>query len=286
MARIRSVHPDICESEVLASLDAELERTFTRLWTYLDDQGRGKDDPRLIKAAIYPLSDLQTWEIVDQELTRLAESGLVIRWIRDGRKYLACRPESWDEYQHPQKPRQSKCPTPPGYVEVDYRPRTGEVTHSSGSLLDSDATPTVQVQEPYSPVVVDVVVDVTVEGEREADASSPPSRKDPILEEARGILNHWIENTIPKPVLSYYPEAIRTVAKFLRAGHDAKTIRKAMDELPGTVSAGTLSIALDKLKKPVQSRAAPVSDRNRDRILRISDAISERQNALEVGNGT
>ena len=56
MARIRSVHPDICTSETMAGLDAELERTFVRLWTHCDDFGKCFDNVRLIKAAYLPVA--------------------------------------------------------------------------------------------------------------------------------------------------------------------------------------------------------------------------------------
>lgn len=120
MPRIRSVHPDICISARMASLPAALERTFTRLWTHCDDGGRCLDNPRLIKAAIYPLHDEQTWEVVNDELSMLEEAGLVVRYEADG--IAAIQVRSWDEYQHPQRPSPSKLPPPP-LVDISRTPR-------------------------------------------------------------------------------------------------------------------------------------------------------------------
>jgi hypothetical protein len=71
MARIRSVHPDICISETMAVVSAELERTFVRLWTHCDDHGRCQDNVHLIKAGIYPLHLDVTPERLDEELDGL-----------------------------------------------------------------------------------------------------------------------------------------------------------------------------------------------------------------------
>lgn len=108
MARIRSVHPDICLSETMANLDALYERTFVRLWTHCDDHGRCVDNPRLIKAAIYPLHDEMTPEALDDELEVLCKAGLLVRYEVAGRPLIQVT--SWDEFQHPNRPKPSKLP--------------------------------------------------------------------------------------------------------------------------------------------------------------------------------
>lgn len=111
MARIRSVKPELCESETMAALPAEVERTFVRLWTHCDDEGRCKDNPKLIKAAIFPLHDDVTPADVDAHLSVLAAAGCVVRYEVDGVRCLAV--PSWKTHQHPQKPRKSVLPEPP-----------------------------------------------------------------------------------------------------------------------------------------------------------------------------
>jgi hypothetical protein len=117
MARIRSVHPDICVSETMAALPAELERTFVRLWTHCDDHGRCLDIARLIKAAIYPLHDDVTVDLLDWELSQLAEAGLLWRYEANGKHYVEVR--SWTEFQKPQRPRESKFPPCPRHVRAN-----------------------------------------------------------------------------------------------------------------------------------------------------------------------
>jgi len=184
MARIRSVHPDICVSDTLAGLDAELERTFVRLWTHCDDEGRCRDNPKLIKAALYPLHDDVTWERLDVELDCLDAKGLIVRYEVAGQRYLAVR--SWGEYQHPQRAKASNIPPP-----EDGRPREPSPTPPSPGSEES-RNGTRPVREP-SRTGEGVGEGVGVGGEREIhtssllpalavvpDAVSPPATRAPI----------------------------------------------------------------------------------------------------------
>lgn len=138
MGRIRSIHPDTCESETMAKLPASQERTFFRLLTHCDDAGRAQLNPRLLKAAIYPLIDEMTPDKVMKEIRALAAAGLLILYQVDGRDYLQVR--SWTEYQHPKNPSKSKIPPLP----QDYpRPTPGlpqDSTITSPSLTQDYPT--------------------------------------------------------------------------------------------------------------------------------------------------
>lgn len=113
MPRIRSVHPDICDDEVLAEVTAYAERTFIRLWTHLDDKGRGVDNPKLWKGKLYPLHDDVTSDRVERDLVELAACGLLIRYEVDGKRYLCAKADAWAKFQRPQHPTPSKLPPPP-----------------------------------------------------------------------------------------------------------------------------------------------------------------------------
>jgi hypothetical protein len=120
MARIRSIHPDSCVSATLAKLSASQERTFWRLLTHCDDQGRARADWRLIKSSIYPLHDDMTPRKVGDDVAELATLGLVEIYSADGKDYLQV--SSWHEYQHPKRAMPSKLPPLP--------PKEGEeLTH-------------------------------------------------------------------------------------------------------------------------------------------------------------
>lgn len=132
MARIRSIHPDACDSEKLASVSADAERLYWRLQTHCDDRGRCEDNPRLIWARCVPLVDGWTAKKADSALDELAHVGLIDRYRVGGVAYLAvCQ---WSRFQHPQKLKESGLPSP---EEADDIPladesRIGTVSVSSG----------------------------------------------------------------------------------------------------------------------------------------------------------
>lgn len=128
MARIRSIHPDITEDESLARVSPYAERTFVRLWTILDDKGRGKDNALLLKAQLYPIDQRMTAERVEKDLAELEAEGLLQRYEVDGKRYLCAKPEAWSRYQKPKHPTPSKLPPPPELPPSGVRttPQRGE----------------------------------------------------------------------------------------------------------------------------------------------------------------
>ncbi len=109
MARIRSIHPDACDSEKLAALSNPAERLFWRLQTHCDDDGRCDDNPRLIAAKCTPLLD---WDAddVDTLIDELAAVQLVERYEAAGKKFIQVG--QWDRFQKPRKPQRGKRPAP------------------------------------------------------------------------------------------------------------------------------------------------------------------------------
>jgi len=107
MARIRSIKPEFFTSLTIADLPLSARLTFIGLWTYVDDNGVGPADPRLIRAAIWPLEE--TPDILQrtrEDLQRLQEAGLITLYEASGRPLVYVK--SWDEHQkvsHPRKPR-------------------------------------------------------------------------------------------------------------------------------------------------------------------------------------
>ena len=124
MARIRSVKPELCTSETMAQVSAVAERTFVRLWTHCDDEGRCKDNPKLLKAALFPLHDDVTQADVDAHLWELSDLGLIVRYSVNGEAFLHV--PSWHDHQKPQKRQTSKLPGPESADEqaVQHRSRT------------------------------------------------------------------------------------------------------------------------------------------------------------------
>jgi len=108
--RIRSIKPETWTSHDFTSLPIPARLTYIGLWTYADDEGRGRADARLIRAAIWPLDDDVTVADIEEHLTVLAKQGLIVLYDADGVRLFAI--PSWRQHQHPRKPQASKFPAP------------------------------------------------------------------------------------------------------------------------------------------------------------------------------
>ena len=106
--RIRTIKPEFWRSEDIAALSIEDRLLFIGLWSYVEDNGVGRDEPQLIQCDIYPLDTFTEASLrTHGGLMRLSQRGLITRYEGpDGRKYLQVN--SWDKHQkinRPSKPR-------------------------------------------------------------------------------------------------------------------------------------------------------------------------------------
>lgn len=135
--RIRSIKPDFWTSETLAALDDRTRLTFIGVWSFVDDNGVGVDNDRLITAALYPLAanPLQALEATSADLRALADAGVIVRYVVAGKRYLFVN--AWDEHQKISHPRKPRYPRP---QPVDAMPVTSADT---AALEDSGNAPEV-----------------------------------------------------------------------------------------------------------------------------------------------
>lgn len=108
MARIRSIKPGFFTSLDIADLQRHTRLHFAGLWTYADDHGRGIDDPRLIKAAIWPLDDDITTDDIERMQDELAKHDRIVRYTVAGRRYFEVR--KWHDHQKPNRRADSSIP--------------------------------------------------------------------------------------------------------------------------------------------------------------------------------
>jgi hypothetical protein len=127
MARIRTIKPEFFTSLTVADLTPEQRLTFIGLWTHADDEGRCVDDPRLIKAAIWPLDD-RTAADIEIDLKALTEASLITRYVLNRKRYLAVT--NWSEHQRINRPTESKLPAPEEGEEPDPEPPTSNDSDS------------------------------------------------------------------------------------------------------------------------------------------------------------
>jgi len=110
MAKIRSIWPEMCESDDLSRVSASAERTFFRMLPHSDDEGRGKDVPKLLASKLYPMHDDMTTEAVHADLTELAAVGMILRYEVEGSRFYVI--PAFSKYQRPKHKAASKLPSP------------------------------------------------------------------------------------------------------------------------------------------------------------------------------
>jgi hypothetical protein len=140
MSRIRTIKPAFFRSPDMAALPLSARLTYIGLWTYVDDEGRGVDDARLVKGDIWPLDDKHTAKKVEEDLALLAKQGHIERYEAGGRHYL--RVIEWTTHQRISHPSISTLPrslteTSMNGHEADHEP-SGNSPESSGNIPEDD----------------------------------------------------------------------------------------------------------------------------------------------------
>ena len=137
MGRIRSVKPGFFKSLDIAELDRETRLHFIGLWTYADDDGRGIDDPRLIKADVWPLDDDVTSDDIERFQAELEKRGRIVRYSDGQRRYFEIH--KWHDHQKPNRPTPSKLPS--GDDEGCHPLPVHEGSRTAHARLTEDARP-------------------------------------------------------------------------------------------------------------------------------------------------
>jgi hypothetical protein len=107
MARIRTVKPDYWKSESIARLTWPSRLLFIALWSYVDDNGVGLDNEKLIAAEILPLEDdpIAARLAIRETLDELSRESRIVRYTVGGRSFLAICGWHHQKIDRPNKPR-------------------------------------------------------------------------------------------------------------------------------------------------------------------------------------
>lgn len=108
MAKIRMIKTEVRTSDKVASWPIEVRYFWILLWGYVDDHGKGKDNPLLVKADCFPLDENITSDVIDGWLWLLSDAGVIVRYEVDGTRFVAVR--NWAEHQKPQHPGKDLFP--------------------------------------------------------------------------------------------------------------------------------------------------------------------------------
>jgi hypothetical protein len=110
--RIRSIHPEFWRSEDVAGMDWETRLIFIGLWSYVDDNGVGRDVEKLIVAELFPLEDdpRDTLATVSRALRTLSEGGQITRYYVDSKPLLHIT--NWNKWQKIDRPGKTRYEPP------------------------------------------------------------------------------------------------------------------------------------------------------------------------------
>ena len=110
--RIRSIRPEFWSSEDIAALDWHERLVYIGLWSYVDDNGVGRDVERLIVTELFPLDDDLTEASVRVHgaLKSLEAGGQVTRYRVKGKRYLHIA--AWEKHQKINRPTAGRYPLP------------------------------------------------------------------------------------------------------------------------------------------------------------------------------
>lgn len=263
MARIRTIKPSFFRSLSVAELPRDTRLTWIGIWTYVDDQGRGVDDARLIKAELWPLDDDYTAQHVARDLDLLEQNGSIRRYEVDGRRYFEV--VKWADHQRIDRPTKSIIPAPPGGKKprgrkdssANARRLFDEDSTSEERATDGDSTRTRARNKEEE--------EGTGNGPADEPQDEPKKRKlnygTPEQKAmADAVLNDWWESQDPRPPNSW--EGVRgVVRRLVAAGSEPQDVRRALDQSPAP-TLGALQVALGQQGRPNTLNGQILTDRD------------------------
>jgi hypothetical protein len=279
VARIRTIKPEFFTSLTIADLPLTARLTFIGLWTHVDDAGRCVDDPRLIKAAVWPLDD-RTASDIELDLKLLTEASLITRYMLTRKRYIAVT--GWQEHQRINRPTPSKLPAPEQGEPTPPDP----VTRDNSDSLSTHAQLTEDSPQERK----------GKEGNREGKGNPPTPRSDsseptPSQTGERHIADRMTDAFLDRYRTgnAYSRRQVRTViADTLTNGTSPDELWSALERLGATskpVSPGTLQFAFSEIRKPSNVITLPGQPRSTtdDRVA-AGLALAAELRALEEGN--
>lgn len=140
MARKRMISPELFTSETVSALPIPTRYTWVGILCYLDDFGIGRNNPALIKAAVWPLDDSYTSRKVAADVSRLVGLHMLCAYACCDNKYVhAPNWELWQKISHPTPTKLCPCPGHHRDASRIHRRDSGATPELFG--VDSGAVP-------------------------------------------------------------------------------------------------------------------------------------------------
>lgn len=114
--RIRVIQPAFYDTEQIGALSWDARLVLIGLWSYVRDEGVGKDNLGQIVGALFPFDADKDYEgtrqRVSDALDELCAAGMLIRFEAAGVKYVEIG--NWPVWQKPDRPGKVRFPTSAG----------------------------------------------------------------------------------------------------------------------------------------------------------------------------
>jgi len=253
MARIRTIKPSFFTSLTIADLDLSQRLTFIGLWTHVDDEGRCIYDPRLIRAALWPLDDRSISD-VESDVNALSESSLVTLYSVADRTYLAVN--GWSEHQRINRKTPSTIPPP------NSRQIASSVTTHGG--LNEEVHRERKGRE----------------GNKEATTSGAVAPRANIGGPTQILIGEWLQRQADRPPTAVINQLAKQITQLVKDGIDHTVIREALDHW---TSRGLHPSTLPSVVHEIQTKPGrPTKTRNQAATDDLFDAAMQRAQAKEI----
>lgn len=139
--RIRTIKPEIVQSESMGRISRDARLLFILLWTQCDDEGRSRASPQMLAGALFPYDGCTTDQITGW-LRELDDEGCIEVYTVGRDTYLQVK--NWQKHQKIDRPSASRLPHPREGSRIFARARES----SRGLATDQDQD---QDQDQYTP---------------------------------------------------------------------------------------------------------------------------------------
>ena len=114
MARIRTIKPELPQSESMGRVSRDARLCFILLWTLADDEGRLRGNSRMLASLLFPYDD-DAKDLIQGWLNELSKEGCIVAYTHESDSYVQIH--KWLKHQKIDKPSQSKIPAP--FIDSD-----------------------------------------------------------------------------------------------------------------------------------------------------------------------
>ena len=215
--RIRSIKPEFWRSDDIARLSWDDRLLFIGLWSYVDDNGVGRDEERIIAADLFALDEpfSESSLRVHGGLMRLHAANLIERYEVHGKPFLHIT--TWDRHQKINRPSPGRYPLP-----------------TCGNAVIHDVL-TEDSLSPHSTLSAGTGEQGNRGTGEQGNSSAPtvrarPAPRDPERDDSGAIIGEWIDTLPSRPPGRVIGQVAREVKAMLDEGIDPTLIRTGVTE--------------------------------------------------------